>query len=106
MEIEVESHGIIFIRSGECSQCGACGCDKEPCIHHGKHGGLSYCAIYEIREEFCVDCGTDHASCIGFPDNPWIHVVRSGQCAFTFRRADGGLMDALPFLDGQPYRTG
>jgi len=99
----VDVHGYTFIRIGHCGQCGACGCDKGPCPHHYVEGGLHWCSIYDQREEFCEVCGTDHASCIWFPDNPWIGVVRDGVCGFRFRRADGGSMDDLPFLFGEPY---
>ena len=101
----VVAHGIRFVRSGRCRQCGACGCGDEPCPHLFEARGKVWCEVYNRREEFCAECGTDHASCIGFPDNPWIHVVRSGVCGFSFERADGGSMDELPFLDGQGYVT-
>ena len=44
-----------------------------------------------------------HQGCIDYPDNPWIGRVRSSECGFTFEREDGGSMDDLPFLNGQPY---
>ena len=100
-------HGIEFIRTGKCKQCGACGCGD--CPHHTKVDGLHRCDAYEIREELCFSCTAmnaeeiTHASCIGYPDNPWIGIVRQGICAYTFERADGGSMDDLPFLDGKPY---
>lgn len=102
-EVMIQAHGIWFIRAGECTQCGACGCNKEPCPHWYERGGLSWCDRYNMRGEYCDRCETDHGSCIGFPDNPWIGVVRSGACGFTFRRVDGRSMDDLPFLFGEPY---
>ena len=107
----VKSHGIEFIRHGNCQQCGACGCDEEPCPHWYVKDGKHWCAIYAVRDLVCQACSentgeeVDHASCIGFPDNPWIHVVRNGQCAYRFERVDGSSMDDLPFLDGKPYRV-
>jgi hypothetical protein len=92
-------HGIEFIRLGSCQQCGACGCDKEPCPHWHEIDGKHWCAIYNERE------GTEWANCILFPDNPWIRVVRTGRCGYSFTRADGGSMDDLPFLFGKPYRV-
>jgi len=101
--MRIRSHGIEFIRSGTCQQCGACGCGKGPCPHHYEHAGWHWCGIYDERHLYCDECETDHASCIGFPDNPWIGVVRSGVCGFTFERADGGSMDDLPFLFGESW---
>ena len=102
--MKIISHGIEFIRSGYCRQCGACGCDNEPFSHHLMFVGKHWCDIYNERDRYCEKCKTDHASCVGFPDNPWIHVVRRGICGFTFERVDGGSMDDLPFLWGKPYR--
>jgi len=103
MSIIIKSHGIEFIRTGSCNQCGACGCDKEPCPHHFEWDGKHWCEIYEHRDEYCEQCETDHLSCIGFPDNPWIRVVREGICGYKFERVDGGSMNDLPFLNGEPY---
>ena len=106
--MEIVSHGIRFERWGSCRQCGACGCGE--CPHHFVRVGLHWCAVYEEREQVCATCSAaagepvSHASCIGFPDNPWIMVVRTGECGYWFERADGGSMDDLPFLNGQPYR--
>lgn len=101
--MKITAHGIEFVRTGACRQCGACGCAKGPCPHWWQRGGRHFCAIYSTREAFCEVCGTDHASCVGFPDNPWIGVVRDGVCGYTFERADGGRMDELPFLFGEPW---
>lgn len=95
-------HGFTFERSGSCQQCGACGCAG--CPHHFERDGLSWCDVYEQRAEYCGLCEMDHASCIGYPDNPWIRNIRSGVCGFDFKRADGGSMDDLPFLNGEPWR--
>ena len=104
---EFTVHGITFIRSGECAQCGACGCDRDGCPHWSKKQSKYYCKIYATRADYCNTCGMTHQGCIDFPDNPWIHVVRDGVCAFTFERKDGGSMDELPFLNGQTwYRAG
>lgn len=94
-------HGITFIRTGECAQCGACGC--EGCPHFAVRQGQAYCKVYNKRDQFCQQCGMTHQGCIDFPDNPWIGVVRDGVCAFAFERQDGGSMDELPFLNGQPW---
>ena len=98
-------HGIKFIRTGKCKQCGACGCGD--CPHHTEADGLHWCDIYDKRREKCLCSQTDndltHSNCIGYPDNPWIGVVRQGICGYTFERADGGSMDDLPFLDDKPY---
>lgn len=108
-EITIRAHGYEFIRSGFCRQCGACGCDKGPCPHHSVRDGLHHCDVYPLRHLRCQPCSeaagedVDHASCIGFPDNPWIGVVRDGICGYTFRRAGGESMDDLPFLSGQPW---
>lgn len=100
----VVSHGIEFVRVGACNRCGACGCGKIPCPHLNIDGGGQHtCAIYDTRAEYCHRCGSDHRGCAVFPDNPWIGIVRSGLCGFSFGRADGGSMDSLPFLRGEPY---
>jgi hypothetical protein len=73
------------------------------------HDGKSWCAVYNERHLACEICSEiegeeiDHASCIGYPDNPWILIVRQGICAYAFEREDGGPMDDLPFLNGEPY---
>ena len=106
----IVAHGIAFYRRGACQQCGACGCGR--CPHHYEADGLHWCDVYDHRDEVCVRCSRvageqrTHASCIGFPDNPWIAVVRDGTCGYWFERVDGGSMDDLPFLDGGPYRVG
>ena len=100
---EFTVHGITFIRSGECSQCGACGCDRDGCPHFMIKQGVPTCKIYTKRDQYCNVCGMTHQGCIDFPDNPWIYVVRDGICAYTFERKDGGSMDDLPFLNGQPW---
>lgn len=100
---EFTVHGITFIRSGECSQCGACGCDRDGCPHFMIKQGTPTCKIYSKRDQYCNVCGMTHQGCIDFPDNPWIYVVRDGICAYTFERKDGGSMDDLPFLNGQPW---
>ncbi len=102
---EITVHGIRFIRSGECSRCGACGCERDGCPHFEHKQGLASCKIYNRRDRFCAQCDTAHQGCIEFPDNPWIHVVRDGRCSFTFKRLDGGSMDDLPFLNGEPWRS-
>ena len=99
----ITSHGIIFIRSGECSQCGACGCERDNCPHFELKQGVPSCKIYTRRDRHCNTCSRTHQGCIDFPDNPWIGVVRDGTCAFTFERQDGGSMDELPFLNGGPW---
>jgi len=105
----IVSHGIAFIRSGTCRQCGACGCDRGPCPHFYLRDGKHWCAVYDVRDQVCEPCSIaageeiTHESCIGFPDSPWIRVVRDGTCAYSFRRADGGSMNDLPFLNGRPY---
>lgn len=101
--VGVRSHGIEFVRAGACRQCGACGCDKGPCPHHYKRDGRRWCNVYDRRHLPCEECGGDHSSCITFPNNPWIGVVRNGTCGYQFERADGGPMDSLPFLNGGPY---
>ena len=107
MKTRVTNHGIEFIRSGKCLQCGACGCKE--CTHNYEQDGLIHCLIYEWRAEPClIPCSqTDndgtHSNCIGYPDSPWIRPIRSGVCGYSFERADGGSMDDLPFLDGKPY---
>ena len=100
-------HGITFYRSNKCNQCPGihpppCGCGD--CPHYAVKDGLNVCLIYEFREEYCETCGMNHAHCIGFPDNPWVWVVRDGLCSYDFCRADGGSMDELPFLNGEPWR--
>jgi len=108
METTWNVHGFVFIRSGSCLQCGACGCDKG-CPHHYTQDGKSYCAIYADRRLICRQCSDKageeitHESCIHFPDNPWVTVCRDAVCGFTFRRSDGGSMDDLPFLGEGPY---
>ena len=98
-------HGFTFIRSGECSQCGACGCETMNCPHFAYRQGKPYCKIYNRRGNHRNQCGTTHQGCIDFPDNPWIYVVRDGRCSFTFERQDGGSMDDLPFLNGEPWQS-
>jgi hypothetical protein len=108
-EVMVTAHGYEFVRSGHCRQCGACGCGKRPCPHHYTKEGKHCCDVYPVRFLVCASCSeaageeVTHAGCVGFPDNPWIGVVRDGTCGYSFRRADGGSMDDLPFLGGEPY---
>jgi hypothetical protein len=97
----ITSHGIEFIRHGKCAQCGFCGCAE--CAHYEWRDGKSWCRIYDQRDEYCEECGLDHAGCADFPDNPWIWGVRDRICAYWFERVDGGSMDDLPFLYGEPY---
>ena len=107
MNERIVSHGIPFIRTGTCVQCGACGCGD--CPHHIVRDGKHWCDVYDERDRVCEICTEiegeeiDHAGCIGYPDNPWIRVVRQGVCAYTFKREDGGSMDDIPFLNGKPY---
>lgn len=100
------SHSIKFVRSGKCVQCGACGCGD--CSHHLEWDNKHWCAVYESRNLVCwcshPDNDGTHSNCIGFPDNPWIGVVRHGICGYSFERADGGSMDDLPFLNSEPYK--
>ena len=96
------AHGIEFFREGYCRQCGGC-CGE--CPHHYQAGGFYWCDVYHTREEYCEECKQDHADCLAYPDNPWIHQVRRGACGYRFERADGGSMDELPFLNGEPYLT-
>ena len=103
---EFTVHGYTFIRSGECTQCGECGCDRDGCPHFTIKQGMASCKIYDRRDKFCNLCGMTHQGCIDFPDNPWIHAVRDGICSFTFERQDGGDMDDLPFLNGEPWYRG
>lgn len=109
MNVMIMAHGIEFIRTGRCHQCGLCGCAKNLCPHHYIMDGKHWCAVYEDREAVCEVCSQaageeiTHASCIGYPDNPWIGLVREGRCGFEFKRVDGGSMDDLPFLYGEPY---
>lgn len=99
-------HGFTFVRSGECLQCGLCGCEKLGCPHFEWRGSKAHCRIYKDRADHCDVCGMTHQSCIDFPDNPWIWVVRDGQCGYTFERVDQGNMDDLPFLNGEPWFRG
>jgi len=101
-----EVHGITFIRTGECRQCGACGCAKLKCPHFAMIRDKANCDIYDAREQYCEECGMTHQSCIKFPDNPWIDVVRDGTCSYTFVRQGGGSMDRLPFLYGEQWYRG
>lgn len=104
------AHGITFIRTGICNQCGACGCSKVPCQHHHELDGKHFCDIYYRRDIVCKKCSQiegekiTHQTCIAFPDNPWVHVIRQGRCGFAFERVDGRSMDDLPFLDGKPWQ--
>jgi hypothetical protein len=103
------AHGIEFVRTGSCQHCGDCGCNKGPCPHWYVHNGRRRCAIYDVRQLTCKVCSEidgeriDHVGCVGFPDNPWVRVVRNRICGYTFQRTDGGSMDDLPFLNGEPY---
>lgn len=104
--MEFTVHGITFIRSGGCHQCGACGCEKLNCPHFMIQQGKAHCKVYTKRAEFCDVCGQTHQMCIDFPGHPWTRVVRDGTCGFTFEREDGGSMDNLPFLNGEPWYRG
>lgn len=107
MKQHIISHGIAFIRTGVCKQCGACGCGD--CRHHHVKDGKHWCDVYDTRHLICEQCSeaageeVTHEGCIGYPDNPWIRHIRSGVCAYRFEREDGGAMDDLPFLNGEPY---
>lgn len=107
MSDRIVSHGIAFIRTGTCQQCGAC--EDGDCPHYYVKDDKHWCNVYDERHLVCELCSeaageeVTHESCIGYPDNPWIHNVRKGVCAYRFKREDGGSMDDLPFLDGKPY---
>jgi len=103
---ELTIHGITFIRSGSCNRCGACGCEKMDCPHFSYAGRYATCDVYDTRNDMCEQCGISHDNCVGFPDNPWVRVVREGICGYTFNRKDGGSMDDLPFLNGESWFRG
>jgi len=97
------SHGINFIRSGGCIQCGECGCERDACPHFEYKKGVPSCKVYTRRDQYCNTCGKTHQGCIDFPDNPWVWVCRDGICGYAWEREDSGDMDDLPFLNGEPY---
>jgi len=97
----VKNHGKTFKRTGECLRCGACGCDKQPCLHFTWQNGLATCLIYNDRDkEICEECTEymtkkygkkvviSHRSCIGFPDYPNITVINEGVCGFKFEEIE------------------
>lgn len=79
-----EAHGVRFVRTGSCNQCGACGCLTKDCPHAMSLNGKVFCAIYDQRDQFCEECGHDHRYCIEFPTHPWCHVITDGVCGFSF----------------------
>lgn len=77
-----EAHGVLFIRTGECLQCGACGCSIKGCVHAIVDGDRVSCSIYGSRDKFCEICGYDHQYCIDFPGHPFTSTDE--KCGFTF----------------------
>lgn len=90
------SHGVNYIRTGSCRQCGAC--EKETCPHFSMEGDVSVCAVHDKKGQFCKSCTEDksgywynpkrqinHQECADFPDNPFVRVVREGICGFKFK---------------------
>lgn len=75
-----EAHGVLFVRSGSCKQCGVC--EDGACSHWDAESKL--CLIYEDREAFCEECGYTHHNCATFPIHPWVDVIKEGVCGYTF----------------------
>lgn len=73
--MEIQSHGIDFIREGKCKRCGAC--EKPNCPHLTWEDGLATCKTYGKGDYLEWNCHV-------FPNSPFCDVVRKGICAYTF----------------------
>jgi hypothetical protein len=96
------SHGIDFKRSGSCIRCGSC-C-KSTCPHLSWDQAIAICdlgGIDEAKPGVCSTCTADenspwydggedvtHAVCEDFPNHPFLSVVKSDVCGFSFQRLD------------------
>lgn len=100
-------HGIEFIRTGKCNQCGGCADKCIECPHGVAIDSGAKCTIYQKREKHCEICSeiynkpSTHQICIDFPNHPWLHVIRRGVCGYKFKRVDGKSMDKTIFMDGK-----
>lgn len=72
---KIKSHGIEFIRHGECKRCGEC--EKHDCKYLTWEDGLATCLTYGKGDYLEWRCDV-------FPDSPFCRVVREGICGFTF----------------------
>ena len=97
--VQVQVHGCKFLRSGECNNCGGCDHECSVCPHGFQSGGKWLCNIHEpdTRLDVCDICTNNsgacwyrggspvtHEVCFNFPDQPLVHVVLSGICAYNF----------------------
>ena len=111
---EFTVHGITFVRSGKCTNCGGCDSKCGVCPHGKRVDGVWYCSIYEKLGEYCETCtfnkdsfwyhngeSVNHDICKTFPNHPWIKVVRNGKCTYKFVRKDGKSMNSIPFVGGK-----
>jgi len=75
-----EAHGVLFIRTGSCKQCGRC--EDGFCPHLDEE--TFKCLIHEQKQEWCDECGGTHQECHDFPKHPWVKVIEEGICGFKF----------------------
>ena len=112
----VRVHGLEFIRTGSCTLCGGCDHECSQCPHSKPVDGTWLCGIQGSKAEVCQLCTSDktspfydqgkpvtHEVCEGFPQHPWLTVVREGKCGYKFSRVDGKPMDTIPFLSGKAF---
>ena len=90
-------HGINFIRTGTCTQCGGCDHECSVCPHGVLIDKKWSCAIYATRSEVCAKCTDDvggvwyrqgekvtHQLCVDFQTHPFIYVIYKGLCGYVF----------------------
>lgn len=93
-------HGVNYIRTGKCNQCGACGCEDRACTHFVETDAKAVCKIYATLGEVCEECtkATDtywanekrtitHQVCLDFPEHPFNRVIKQKLCGFVFTPA-------------------
>ncbi len=93
-------HGVTYIRSGSCTQCGSCSCEERACPHFLKEDTKAVCLIHATLGEVCEDCTNategywanekrviTHKVCLDFPTHPFNRVIKENQCGFVFTPA-------------------
>jgi len=76
--MEIISHGIHFIRTGECKRCEAC--EKLSCPHFKMVDDLATCLTYGKGDYL-------EKKCYEFPDNPFVDLTnyKDGNNVITCR---------------------
>jgi hypothetical protein len=88
-------HGVDYYRIGCCNRCGEC--EKPDCPHYSILLGTATCDCYDERETVCDFCTNDessmwyrkgkpitHSVCVGFPNHPFLRVIKNDICGFKF----------------------